>query len=185
MFKTFSELLLHKKLVFEEGRISLFNIPMGIIPIHFMVYIQKELEKNNLKNLVYYAAKDNGAAWFESMDKNYGLKIKDINKWGPDLISLAGWGKVKVTKKKDSEKSLLVTLENSSFAKVYGKSLEPVDHFFRGMVCGAWSYAYKDNLEAVETKCVSKGDNLCEFLIMPKKNFDLNNSKISSQLTYK
>src|SRR3989344_4550477 len=173
MLQLVSDLILHKRFVFEEGRITLFNIPVSIIPTNFMVLLQKELEKEGLENLIYISVKNNGRDWFKSMDQNYGLKIKDIMKWGPELISLAGWGKVTVRTKKDSEKSLIVYLEKSSNAIEYGKSDKPVCNFFRGIVCGAWSYAYGEELEAIENYCVAKGDKMCEFIIMPKEKFDL------------
>lgn len=172
MLKTVTDLMLHHQLVFEEGRMSLFKRPISIIPSDFIVELQKELEKNNLENVIYSVAKIVGKRWFNSMDQDYGLKIKDVMKWGPDIISLAGWGKVIVRTKKDSEKSLLVTLEKSVNSQLYGKSEKPIDHLFRGLVCGAWCYVYGEDLDAVETKCLSKGDKICEFLIMPKKNFD-------------
>jgi len=182
MFKLVSDLLLHRKFVFEEGSVTLFNIPISIIPTNFIVLLQKELDKKGLDNLVYQVAKINGKEWFRSMDKDYQLKTKDVMQWGPDLISLAGWGKVTVRTKKDSEKSLIVLLEKSANAIVYGPSDKPIDHFFRGLVCGAWSYVYGEDLDAIETKCLARGDNACEFLLMPKNRFDLSNQEIKTQL---
>lgn len=182
MLKTVTNLMLHRQLVFEEGRMSLFKLPISMVAPDFIVNLQKELEKTNSENLIYFSAKSFGKNWFKSMDGSYGLKIKDIMKWGPDIISLAGWGKVIVRKKKDSEKAILVTLEKSVNAEIYGTSKRAVDHLFRGMVCGAWSYVYGEDLEAFETKCTSKGDKICEFIIKPKDKFDLNNSEIKQQL---
>lgn len=182
MLKLVSDLLLHRKFIFEEGRVTLFNIPISIIPTNFMVLLQKDLESKGLGQLIYKVAKINGKDWFQSMDNDFSLKTKDVMKWGPDLISLAGWGKVTVRTKKDSEKSVVITLEKSANAIVYGRCDKPVDDFFRGLVCGAWSYVYGEELDAVETKCMSKGDSFCEFVIMPKAKFDMQNPEIERQL---
>ncbi|PIN98456.1 MAG: hypothetical protein COT90_04265 [Candidatus Diapherotrites archaeon CG10_big_fil_rev_8_21_14_0_10_31_34] len=182
MLKTVTELMLHHQLVFEEGRINLFGMPISMVSPYFVVELQKELEKKNLDNLIYFVARNFGKHWFNSMGDSYGLKMKDVMKWGPNIISLAGWGKVTVRKKKDSEKSLFVTLEKSVNSEIYGKSSKAVDHLFRGLVCGAWSYVYGEDLDAIETKCRAKGDKICEFVIMPKKNFDLTNAEIKRQL---
>lgn len=183
MLKLVTDLMLHRQLVFEEGRMSLFKTPLAIVAPDFIVDLQKELEKRNLENLIYLSARTFGKQWFASMDKNYGLKTKDIMKWGPDIISLAGWGKVTVKTKKDSEMTVAISLEKSVNALLYGSANKSVDHLFRGLVCGAWSYVYGEDLEAIETKCLAKGDKVCEFIIMPKKNFDLNDSAIKQQLS--
>lgn len=182
MFKLVSTLILQRQLSFEEGKIKLFNIPISIIPSDFIVELQKELEKRNLENIIYFAAKPVGEEWFRAMDKEYKIKTKDVMKWGPSIISLSGWGNVTVNTKKDSEKSLTVTLEKSTNAQLYGKSDNPVDHLFRGLVCGAWSYVYGEELEAIEKKCSASGNKSCEFLLMPKDKFDVSDPKINKQL---
>jgi len=182
MLKTVTNLMLHRQLTFEEGEMRLFKRPISIIPSDLIVELQKELEKKNMENILYLAAKKVGKRWFKSMDEEYKLKTKDVMEWGPAIISLAGWGKVIVRTKKDSKKSLIVTLEKSVNALLYGKSVTPIDHMFRGLVCGAWSYVYGENLEAVENECLAKGDKICKFIIMPQKNFDFSDVNVKNQL---
>ena len=183
MLKLVSELMLHRQLNFEEGRMTLLNRPISIIPSDFIVELQKELEKKHLENVIYFAAKIVGERWFRSMDSTYNIKTRDVMKWGPAIIGLAGWGKVTVNTKKDSKKSLIVTLEKSANAQLYGQSSVPVDHLFRGLVCGAWSFVYGEELDAIEVKCQAIGDKICEFLIMPMNRFDMNDLSIRKQLS--
>lgn len=185
MLKIVSKLLLQGKLKFEEGKLWLFDIPISIIPSETIVELQKELEKTSSETLIYYAAKKTGRIWFKQMDESYHIKTKDVMKWGPAIIGLAGWGKVTVVTKKDSEKSLIVTLEESVNAKLYGSSKHPVDHLFRGLVCGAWCYVYGEDLSAIETHCMSMGHEKCKFVLKPTDKIDKTSPLVIKQLGLK
>lgn len=170
-------------MVFGDGKIEIFGQPVVLNPLVTEVRIFKELEKKNLENLIYYSAKDAGKQWFSAMGTKYGIKPKDIMKWGPDLINLGGWGTVKPFKVDLSSSELEFTLLNSTFAKNYGKSDHPVDHYFRGLLTGAWENATKKAVDGIEVECASTGSKACKFVLKPRENFDLNDPLIKRQLT--
>jgi len=59
----------------------------------------------------------------------------------------------------------------NSFSTLYGQSKKAVCCFLSGHFAGSMSYLYGSEFEAVETKCVCKGDDYCEFRVMPKELF--------------
>ena len=169
-------------MTFGDGLIEIFGQPVVLNPLLTEIGILKALEKKKLENVIYYSAKDAGLEWFKNMTSKYGLKPQDIMKWGPDLINLAGWGTVKPIKADISSSSLDFYLLNSTLAKNYGKSDRPVDHYFRGLVTGAWENACKESLAGVEIECLSMGAKACRFQVRPITFFAKGTDLVKNQL---
>lgn len=182
MFEVLSSLLMHKQIVFDKGRISIFGRPSSLLPTDSFVKIQKFLESKNLENIIYYSAKESGYKWFEEMSKSYSLKGKDVIEWGSKIVTLAGWGEAVIKKRLDQEKIVDFLLRDAIVPKLYGSSTRPVDHMFRGLVCGAMNFIFKEELEAVEIKCMATGNPECEFIIKKKSDFDYSNDLVKKQL---
>ena len=182
MLKVLTELLLHKQVSFEKGKITPFGRPSSLLPTDSFVNIQKELEHLGAENVIYSAAKKSGEYWFEEMNKAYSLKGQDVIDWGSKIVTLAGWGEAVIKKRNDSEKLIICTVADSTLANLYGKSEFAVDHLFRGLLCGAMSAIYKAELDCVETSCVAKGDKICEFVVKPSNQFDMTNPITKKQL---
>jgi len=51
---------------------------------------------------------------------------------------------------------------------VKGKFKTPQSHFVRGIISGFASYILGKNMVAKEIKCIAKGDNYCEFIVLEK-----------------
>jgi predicted hydrocarbon binding protein len=182
MFNVLEKLLALRQVKFERGQIFLFGQPDLLIPARGFLKIQKELVKSGKENLIYESGKESGYDWFEGMSKNRKMKVTDVANWGSDLVTLSGWGIAELKKIKQSEKYMEFNLINSTIAKNYGKSNEPVCHMFRGLVAGAAEFTFKCKIDAVETKCIAKGDSICEFIIQPKQKFDKKNKIVKKQL---
>ena len=177
-----TDLMLHKQLKFESGKISIFGRPSFMFPSDSFVSLQKKLEGKNLEHWIYQAGKDAGKSWFQEMHQAYNLKGKDVIKWGSNIVTLAGWGEAIIEKREDENKLILFELRNSVVAEIYGKAEFPVDHLFRGLLCGAMSFIYKTDLEAVEFKCKSIGDTTCKIMVKPKADFDSSNEFVKKQI---
>jgi len=184
MFEVVEKLLALRRLKFEKGRVTIFNQLSSIMPSQSFVTMLKELEKHNKENIIYLGGKDAGEKWFQGMKKTSKLKVDDVEEWGSNIVTLAGWGEA-VLKEMQREKAFMVyNLKNSVVAELYGKSDHAVDHMFRGLVAGAAKVTFKKDVECVETKCVAKGDSTCEFVIQPRKEFDFSNPIVKKQLTF-
>jgi predicted hydrocarbon binding protein len=182
MFEVFEKLLALRQVSFGKGKIILFGQPDLLVPAKGFLKIQKELEKNGKENIIYLAGKEAGYNWFEGMSKNRKMFVEDVAKWGSDLVTLSGWGTAELKEIKKDEKYLKFNLINSTIAEIYGESKFPVCHMFRGLVAGAAEFTFKSKIDAIETKCISKGDPICEFIIQPKNKFDKKNNLVKKQL---
>jgi predicted hydrocarbon binding protein len=60
-----------------------------------------------------------------------------------------------------------VSLEDSFFAKAIGRTGQPECHIVRGILEGTAKVVFGKDYQCQETKCLSKGDALCEFLLAP------------------
>ena len=83
----------------------------------------------------------------------------------------------------EKKKSTVIRLYDSTFVKAYGKSKEPIDDVFRGYAAATGVMVFNDStIEAVEVKCMSMGSEICEFLVKPRKKFNLTKKSVSRQL---
>lgn len=76
------------------------------------------------------------------------------------------WGKAEVVKK---NKEIIIRWENSPVCEVIkkneGRSAGPTCHILRGVIVGIFLELLKKNFTCIERKCVSKGDEFCEFVV--------------------
>ncbi|MFH1752406.1 MAG: hypothetical protein ABH821_05725, partial [archaeon] len=94
MFEIAKQLLIHKTLKLENGKINLFCHPVFLTPVSFFNnYVKKS---DNAKEL-YYAAKEEGIKWFNEMEQRYGnLNHEKTLTWGCKTLSMAGLGTAKL-----------------------------------------------------------------------------------------
>ena len=185
MFEVVAKLLLHSQLKFEKGNITLLNQRICMIPVYNFVDIQKAMEKAGFKNALYLTSKQLGLEWTTKLKKQYKTNREGILEWGSNTVTLAGWGTVETLSVDPKKKVIRFLLHNSAISESYGPSKKPVDHIFRGMIAGAMSIAFGVDMEAVEIRCKSLGDPYCEFVVQPRKDFDLKKPLVKDQLAKK
>jgi predicted hydrocarbon binding protein len=117
------------------------------------------------------------------MKNDFNIKLDDIAKWGIDIISLAGYGKSSIINMDRNNNRMLVRMENSTIAESYGNVGRCVDHMMRGYLAGAGVLYFGVETDCVETKCKSKGDKICEFIVKKREEFDPNNEQVKKQLS--
>lgn len=183
MFKVVADLMVHKQLTFEEGAIQLFGQYGGMLPIENLVGMQKLIDNAKEEYGLYLVSKDVGKKWIKAILNAHKMdKIKDQAKWGENTFTLAGLGKMKVSHWDAEKKEMIYKIENSRIAEEYGNVGRAVDHIARGWFAGAACIFFGADVDAVETKCIAKGDKYCEFIIKPKKDFDFTVPIVSEQL---
>lgn len=185
MLEIVSKLLLHKQLEFEKGSIKLLNQNVVILPLYNLCQLQRSLEKHGEIKELYLSSKELGKEWISSLFQTYKMTtIAEQARWGENVFTLAGHGEMKV-KEWDTEKKLMIyQIFNSNIAKIYGKTQNAVDHIPRGWFAGASTVFFKTDVDAVEIKCMAKGDQYCEFLVQPKVNFDWKDKVVTEQLGF-
>ncbi|MEM3832610.1 MAG: V4R domain-containing protein [Thermoprotei archaeon] len=62
----------------------------------------------------------------------------------------------------------IVRVRDNWECSIVGKTGKSESHYSRGILAGFFSNHFKVECQAFETKCISKGDEYCEFEIIPK-----------------
>ena len=184
MLDKVTELLLHGQLKFNQGEIQLLGQSVGMVPIDYLVTVQKNLEKNNVENVLYSNSKEMGIRWFKNMYDHFKIKPQDVTRWGVNILSVAGWGETLVVDFDMQKEMMKVNIRNSAQAKAYGKSDHPVDSFVRGCYASGAQVLFGKECDAVEIRCMSQGFDFCEFVAQPTEKFDLNNPVVKKQLVF-
>ena len=182
MFKVVANLLLQKQLAFEKGKISLLGQPIVILPVEEFSFLQEYLEQRGLENLIYYSAKHTGEHWLKKMVPKYKMKETNLIEWGCNILTLAGWGELKLVKKDASRQNIFFELTGGTIGLDKKGKLYSTDHLLRGYVAAFASFAYKLDMDAIEISCLSKGDNKCVYNVRQKKDFNFSDPLVKKQL---
>lgn len=86
-----------------------------------------------------------------------------------EIFDIYGLGNLVIANLDNQKKQAFVRVYESSIAQSYlekkGKSQTPVCTITAGVLAGIFSYLFKKDVNAVEGKCLAKGNSFCEFLI--------------------
>jgi predicted hydrocarbon binding protein len=133
----------------------------------------KNSSKNNIKNLVEHAAvykgiKDQSMKNIAELSKKIGKTDEGVIKTLQSLFDIYGLGKLEIVDLKNEEKKAFLKVKDSSIAKAQikeGKSKTTVCTLTAGILAGIFSYIFKKDVDCSETKCLGKGDGVCEFSV--------------------
>ncbi|MDF2957038.1 MAG: putative hydrocarbon binding protein [Candidatus Alkanophagales archaeon MCA70_species_1] len=102
--------------------------------------------------------------------ERFGLKDKNIKErtlYTDAFFSLSGVGEIEFFKR-DNERVLRFK-GGTYFAKEHGQVGRPVCHYIAGFIAGATRCFTGKEYVVEEVKCVSAGDEHCEFVVREKK----------------
>ena len=162
-----------KLLDLKNGKISLMETPVNLIPTSILCEHQKTLIKNlgikEAYGILYGNSKDGSINYNLSFIKKLGLvDLRKIIDWQTKIVALSGWGEVDIAMVNPKEKNFVAHFKESAFAKSYGKEKYAIDFILTGLVAGGLTAATGVDLDAIETKCESMGDQFCEIEVGPK-----------------
>lgn len=171
-----------KLLDIKNGKISLMETPVNIIPTSILCGHQKTLIKNlgleEAYNILYTNSKEGSINYNLSFIKKLGLiELRKIIDWQTKIVSLSGWGEVDIAMVNPKEKNFIAHFKESAFAESYGKEKYAIDFILTGLVAGGLTAATGVDLDAIETKCESMGDQFCEIEVGPTDTIE--NKKIA------
>ena len=171
-----------KLLDLKNGKISLMETPVNIIPTSILCGHQKTLIKNlgleEAYNILYTNSKEGSINYNLSFIKKLGLiELRKIIDWQTKILSLSGWGEVDIAMVNPKEKNFIAHFKESAFAESYGKEKYAIDFILTGLVAGGLTAATGVDLDAIETKCESMGDQFCEIEVGPTDTIE--NKKIA------
>ena len=64
------------------------------------------------------------------------------------------------------------------YKKLFGSSKKPIDYYLAGLFAGASHEIIAGKVKCIETKCVAKGDEYCEFVIYGENHPEYKKAKI-------
>ena len=175
----------------EKGKVTMCDMPFIFTFTKSIYYMQKELEKvlgEKWKKIFYERGREDGMftntnylAMFRDeprikklllADKPDSQNKIDSLKFGLNEFNKLGLGKVELVSADSAKPRFIFRYYFSPIALAYlehKKTTEPMCYHFTGVWAGGTSILYP-GVEAVETKCMAKGDPYCEFIVeIPKK----------------
>ena len=87
------------------------------------------------------------------------IKIAEV------FFRMVGFGIAKVIDVDLNEKRAKVIVHDCFECELYKNTKEPVSHLVRGILAGWFEKLFKSKVQAIDTKCIAKNDEYCEFLI--------------------
>ncbi len=113
---------------------------------------------------LYHMAYSGG--WFlgEYFSKKLGLRGRDLLVETLKFYQASGWGRVELVEYKPLLMRIVLRLYDSFECEAFRCSDRPASQFIRGHISGLISALLNSNIRVIETKCIAKGDDFCEFI---------------------
>lgn len=167
-----------KLIEMKDGEINLMKTPVNIIPTSILCNLQKGLIDSigfrKTYERLYKDAKEGSKIYNKHFIDlhDFSDKHKSID-WQTKIVTLAGWGNIEIALIDFEQSRFIAHFQNSPFPRVYkelnGVQKYAIDFIATGFVAGGLSVVAGKDLEAVETKCIARNDNICEIEVgLPK-----------------
>jgi len=169
----FEKLLMAGRLRLKDGEITMLGEPMVFAPVATFVMIIKAFNNSpEIGKTIYQSSKMTDVLGFtRDLVEKVGVKPEKIPAQMRDIATMSGWSMLDLVDVDFENKRAIIQSRSNPIANMYGKSEFPVDHAIRGFVAGALVHAFKTDMDAVETKCISMGNPKCEFVCKPVGEF--------------
>lgn len=86
-----------------------------------------------------------------------------------DTYRASGWGIMEFNDINATKKTARVTIKDNIVPEALGKRDTAVCHDVRGYLAAIFSSFFNEQMQAIETRCIAKGDPYCEFIIEPRE----------------
>ncbi len=153
-----------------DGQLSLMGTPISIVPTDLLCEQQRMLIQilgiEHAYQNIYLSSKKGAYSYNKEFIKKQKFEDKrKIIDWQMKIVTFAGWGEVELALSDLKNNEFKFHFKNSPYPKSYGQTKYPVDFVAAGFAAGGLSVVAGVDLDAVETKCISKGDPFCEIEI--------------------
>lgn len=168
----FRKLLFARQLKSEEGRLTILDVPILMMSVNTLSALQdliiKELGAGGIKK-IYESGKVGGIKLAEEHKNKLKVESYKLFEVMKNLVEMGGWGKIKTIKQDYKNSYAVYSFLNNEIglSKQYS---EPSCHIIRGLTAGLHTVIFNEEVECIETNCISKGDKYCQFIVGPRKN---------------
>ncbi len=122
-------------------------------------------------SFLYHIGFEAGRKAYESHLRIVGEAHRGSEKIIPfarELFKQIGFGILEFVKVDFINKTALIRVYNSFECELFKETGMAESHFIRGLLAGFMSSLFDIKVDAVETKCIAKGDPYCEFVVGQK-----------------
>lgn len=126
------------------------------------------LAHSGLTAVLYDAGKKMGEHAAKRLREMFGLEGKDLIEAMCQAGQATGWAITEVQDIDFQDLTATIIVKDCFEAVAWRKKPYAVCHWTRGYVAGYMSVVFQKPVEAIETKCIAKGDKQCEFKIKQK-----------------
>ena len=157
------------------GHMTLWGVPVWIIPPQYHAEMQAELEALSGKagqGMLYRVAFRSGRRAVEALGLAPPAGASDAERTArlrrfEEITLAAGHGISTVTVGDLARRDVTMTMRYSLLASLHPPSREPVCHYYEGFLAGFVTAVLGAPVEGVETECHAKGDTRCLFRTKP------------------
>lgn len=183
-----------KSISWKDGKFLIGSIPSFISLAYPKVYEQRLMEKivgeEKARIILFSAGKFQSREGTKIFNDKYGFakKIPDkkrLLEFNIKQTQFVGWGKFVFTAidfKSDYYVIKGMSQIAAEYRRLFGLQNKPVDHFMRGQAIAMIEEIIGKKMQGIETKCIAKGDNFCEFVIRPEKMFNQEDPLVKEQI---
>jgi predicted hydrocarbon binding protein len=162
-----AKLLFSKQLSFEPGRFTIFGHRIVIVPVDFLLLINKWCEKDPaFRRTLYKTTKEAVYRFAIDIDRKERVPKKDMAAFLTNLTEMNGYGQIEIPRLDYAKKIAIFRMHGLPSERQVGKIRRgPIDFYWAGMLAGGAAFVFADKkMECVETKCVINGSPYCEFV---------------------
>lgn len=162
----------------DTGRWFVNSQPMVLVPRHYWVFIQMEIEKRlgieGSKDLLYDATVRAAKLWCAREAETLGLTGPKVFEYYLNDVSRRGFGSYSILEIDPDAGEALIRLDHSVWVSEYGPGAgRNVCYVVTGALVGGMEYVSEaagradHKLVAEEIRCGSNGADHCRFLVSP------------------
>ena len=180
----YDKFIMTSTLRYTHNNFYLLDIPFAITPTETLIAISSIEEEPFRKKLYETIKKDTNEKLLAQFSFNFGLDKKKELDLFKDYLTASGWGSLQMIDFNMETKRAIVVEENSPIAvPLKGKSAFATDTILRGLLAGAFSKVFEEDIDCVEAECAAQNSERCKFILKPKKEFDFASAVVQQQLS--
>ncbi len=163
------KLLFSRQLKFEQGRLTIFDQRVLIVPVELILaIIEKCTVDRKFERLIYDVMKESVYNFCKTLAKRRAVKPKEMVQILINLAEMNGYGKLELIKLDFEKREAVFHMRNLPSELLTHDSKfrrKVVDRYWAGMIAGGASWIFGEDVDATETRCVADGKESCEFVI--------------------
>ncbi len=156
----------------ERGTLSLHAARYLLLPPGILVELQKAIETElpyDVAAILSQAAVGEGAGVAQRFVEVFGYTGEQVLSSISFMLAESGWGKIAIEMINLEGREVVIRVDDSPFAELYGPSTIPVCHVLLGLFQGTAMTLFESEVDAQEVQCLAKGDNCCRMAITAKR----------------